>query len=350
MHRIHRVVPLAFLLLSSAASAQSPAFRPRTLSEPVPGQRSVQQGTTTPDLRYAAIVEAPSHDLVIWEILPGGPPRVVRTIPEVWPSRRGLAGLRKGPALRPDGAQVAYGGMDGFARVWDVATGRLLHKLPHSIARGLVRPDTARVVSFDPTGRFLASVGDQVVSVWDLTTGTLRWTSRRGHTDWPPIYDAAFSPAGDVLATVADSGGVQLWSARSGERLGALPTPQRLTNLRFSADGSRIIVTYTRNRDWRTYTYLQVWSLGTSELVRELTWPGIERGLAISPDGRMVLGGSDSLSIWDVATGKEIAVQPHAASTRNRSYPTEVAEWSADGSRLLTVDQLRGVTLWEVAP
>jgi WD40 repeat protein len=160
-------------------------------------------------------------------------------------------------ALSDDGTRLLTGSDDTTVGLWDVAAGTLLQQLfghPRWVdtVRFLHRSDRALSTSgkLTPTtalwdlstGRYLWAVrgsspaavsNDEALlatcfhdlnrpdpvytfSVWDLSTGTLRWTS-------PPlggeVADLAFTPDGRAVLSAAEDGSLHLWSASSGTRI-----------------------------------------------------------------------------------------------------------------------------------
>lgn len=112
----------------------------------------------------------------------------------------------------PDGSLLASASNDGRANIW--REGRLLHSLPHA--------GRLWSTAFDPSGRVLATGGDDlVVRLWDVASGRLLH-ELAGHSR--RVWSVAFSPSGELLASSGDDGVVIVWN------LGEQPT-QRATLL-----------------------------------------------------------------------------------------------------------------------
>src|SRR5262249_14444556 len=90
-------------------------------------------------------------------------------------------------AYSGDGQYLATGCADGFARVWEMPTGRLLGALGHSAH--------VRGVCFSPDGRQLATAcEDGKVRIWNWRTAELA-AGPMSHEDW--VFSVAFSPDGE---------------------------------------------------------------------------------------------------------------------------------------------------------
>ena len=109
----------------------------------------------------------------------------------------------------PDGSLVAGAGLDGAARIWDVAGGRLRYTLMVS------RKDPVSDVAFSPDGLLLLTTGSppRNVATWDVRTGKLLHLLV-GH--FGPVRAGAFSSDGRWIATAGPTT-VGLWQ-RNGEK------------------------------------------------------------------------------------------------------------------------------------
>jgi WD40 repeat protein/transcriptional regulator with XRE-family HTH domain len=208
--------------------------------------------------------------------------------------------------LSPDGrvyAQGFVGEADQDVVLWEVATGRELHRLTgHS--------DGARPVGFTDGGRQIVTWGyEGTARVWDVNSGSLLRVLA-GHTD--AIFDATLSPDKRFLVTTGQDATVRIWN---------LKTPLREDNqlevvrhvLQFSPDG-RVALTM----DPETGEFVLV-EANSFKVLRHLGFKAdVAAGIAgygatasppFSSDGQMVLGSRDSATIlvFDVPSGELIA-------------------------------------------
>jgi WD40 repeat protein/serine/threonine protein kinase len=224
------------------------------------------------------------NDVIIWDLETGRPLHTLR----------GLGGGACSVAFSPDGLRLATGGAeDPTIKIWDVLTGQqtlTLRGHKETIFGLAFSPDGNRLYSasadhtvrvwdgtpveqrtsaelqvlrghegrvnslaFTQDGRRLVSGGmDRTARLWDITTGKELRTLFRGAS---PVYGVALSPDGKTLATgsycafqsTPERPDLRLWDARAWQERLCLPLPNEegggLTNLAFSPDGRRLLLT-----------------------------------------------------------------------------------------------------------
>ena len=108
-------------------------------------------------------------------------------------------------AFSPDGSRLAAGGVgERQATIWDVASRKLLSRLPH--------PNFVTSVAFDPAGRTLAtSASDFKIRLWDLTSQRQIGRPLPGSEAGSGTNVSAFDPSGNHLIAVYDSGAAFVW-------------------------------------------------------------------------------------------------------------------------------------------
>ena len=137
----------------------------------------------------------------LWDVDTGERPRTSGATP----------GAVESVAFSADGKTLGSGGYDDTARVWDVATGKLLATLE--------RDDPVLAVAFSPDGKPLATPPPD-----GATASTTRRPRRSGSGTWPPskplfnlpeqpnqVFAMAFTPDGKSLITASLSGAITLW-------------------------------------------------------------------------------------------------------------------------------------------
>ncbi len=138
-----------------------------------------------------------------------------------------------GVAFSPDGSRIATSSFDGKVILWDAITGKKLLTLYGHTA-------LVRQVVFSPDETRLATAGfDGIAKVWDAVSGKELFTLS-GHSS--AVYAIAFSADGKTIATASTDKTAKLWDADMGKELLTLNTPDELTSVAFSPDGSQLTV------------------------------------------------------------------------------------------------------------
>jgi WD40 repeat protein len=151
---------------------------------------------------------------------------------------------------------------------------------------GFITAQTSPSIAYmeiSPDGNFVAGVGDFVIRIWDSATGLLlHEVSQDGF-----VRDLSWSPDSTRLVTVTSGGFVRVWNiAQPGNPIGTLlaefqPEIVVLETVAWSPDGLQLAVggSYPQPR-------IQLWSANTYQYVTELPWNLIISNIAWNPDGQ----------------------------------------------------------------
>jgi WD40 repeat protein/tetratricopeptide (TPR) repeat protein/tRNA A-37 threonylcarbamoyl transferase component Bud32 len=241
----------------------------------------------------------------------------------------------------PDGRSILTACEDGVARLWDVATGKV-------VVTTSQHKSGLKFATFSPNGQhFVTCSGTSnegsVVRVWDSTTGL---------PSTPPLVHkgmvvplAVFSPDTRWLAMTGqgmgvDSAEVQVWDAATGQQIipPLRPGCHEVSHLEFSPDGSRLLATcnpfFMDRGDVEPAGWVQVWDVATwKPKIPPLKHDFRVWHASFSPDGtRIVSGGNDAKArLWDAATGKPVLKEP-----LHHNYAVHYVTFSPDGKRIVS--------------
>jgi WD40 repeat protein/tRNA A-37 threonylcarbamoyl transferase component Bud32 len=255
-------------------------------------------------------------------------------------------GQRIGPDFAGPGftlQEVAFGeggrtviaiGLDGTFRRWDATTGLTLGGVigapQPDLDTALISPDGLRGLVTSESGE------SWEIRLWDLATGNpIGGPLQHGG----PVFAAAFSPDGKILATGCTDGKVRLWDANTGALVPrSWPCDPRLSRILFSPDGTAL-VSETGEKTTR------IWEVATGATRGdELATGPWDYAAAFSPDGRtLAIGGPDGRArLWDATTGKPLGLAlPHLAWMTHLSF-------LPDSRSLLTCSGERVVRIWSI--
>ncbi len=240
----------------------------------------------------------------------------------LWPPSQQSGGIIPA-ALSPDGTRLIAGHSDGHLRIYDTATGRVLHE-PASLGE-------IRTLRFAPdgSGRFLSGGVSGTLHLWNVHTGE-KLQNFYGHTG--TVLAAAWSHDSLTCASASGDSTVRLWNAATGRP--AAPVMPHLavpTHLEFSPDGTRLA---TCSRD------------GTARLWDPLTGqpvcPPLRQGLActtvrFTADGAaFFVHDHDGFRFWDTATALPVTL--HYQEPVAGGFAIDSESWhsfmSPDGTRV----------------
>ena len=223
------------------------------------------------------------------------------------------------------GRLVVSAGADG-ARIWNVRTRRLLHKL-----LGIGRLNDAEL---SRDGRRVVTAGaDSRVQIFDARTGAHRASLRAG----APVLVARFSPDGRMVVLGDAKGHLSLW--RGGKSRPVLRRQNGpVDDADFAPDGKSVATA--------GFDGVSIWSVPDGRRLRLLRTPDDISRVSWSPDGSLVAAAAHdgTARIWDASNGKRLEV------LKASKLPLTDAVFSPDGRRLLTTGVGLGgnVETWDV--
>ncbi len=222
-----------------------------------------------------------------------------------------------GTAFSRDGRLLAAVINDTEVAIWDVSTGRELHKLrtagPYAVC-----------VAFSADGQRLAvgsvlpsGISPEALQIWNVATGQVCHSPAAFLAG---VQSVAFSPDGKWLAAAIhnydgrhNGGEVRVWDAITWEQIYNLRGHNTYVwSVAFSPDGKRLASAGGTIQGDRRPAEAKIWDLQTGQEVCTLRHSWDVRGVSFSPDGRrLATGGDDGVKIWD---GTPLASPPEPAT------------------------------------
>jgi WD40 repeat protein len=215
-------------------------------------------------------------------------------------------------AFSPDGRWLAASGELGNAKLFEVATGQLVQRMPHkslAVVNFAFSADSKYVVS--------GSQVDGSAVVWEIGSGakvgTFEGLSKQNPKTYEYSKECMLSGDGELVAIAhnasiykwpAKNAKVEIWDVATGRRLQTVELwEQRVSWMVFSPDDTLLLVSLIGADK-------SLWDVKTGKLVRRIpvTFGGNFR---FSPDGRYwAVTRREGIVICDAATGRELRIAP----------------------------------------
>ena len=210
---------------------------------------------------------------------------------------------------------------------------------PGTVRRIPCAPGWCWGMDLSPDGRMVVAAGDSLeFSVWDIATGQEIQRFTNGHTDFPQAV--AFLPDGQSVLSGGLDDTMLLWNITAGTIIRRFENPTGDVNgIAVSPDG-RLAVTGTEGGE------AIVWDLESGESVYRLVHnPDFQvLPVAYSPDSKVVASGSEdgTVALWNVETGELL----HRLAGHTNIVFGLV--FSPDGRKLLSSSADNTMILWDV--
>lgn len=305
---------------------------------------SVNTVAFTTDSRFALTAsgfgERAAH---LWDVNTGQ--KVKSFVEQFAVSRGAISGdgrsiIGVSPDPRPGGKATVH--------LWDVDSERKLRTFEH------VPDSDIHSLAFSPDGRYIAtgtgsftsnqSVGAGFARLWDVSTGKELFKVTHPTT----VSSLAFSPDGRTFASGCADSTARLWDVATGKKLrsfdgrrnGVLSTAS--TDVAFSPDGRYLLTGISPVEYGPEEPFVRLWEVDTGKLLREFKHPAPVWSVAFSGDGKFVLTGSqDSTTrVWKTSTAEELC---RMISFRDGTWVIVDAEGRFDTNNLEEIRGLRWI-------
>jgi RNA polymerase sigma factor (sigma-70 family) len=261
------------------------------------------------------------------------------------PDIPGEFGTELAAAVSPDGRLLAAADwLERSVNLWDMATGRLLRRLPLGGEHRYVRD-----LSFSPDGRTLAAAQYKgFLQSWDVATGREQRTIQlqdpaRANPDFTYFFHLYLSPDARRVSTLEQIFGpggqftrLALWEAATGKLLRQHALPAEARGCAWSADGTAVALTLNDG--------LRLVDVDSGAVRFQTAKAASGHPPAFAPDDRLIAavrrGDKGEVVVWEAATGKEVAAVAAGKAAHFSLAP--------DGRSLITTDE-RALRVWDLA-
>ena len=243
-------------------------------------------------------------------------------------------------AFSPDGSLIATGGEDGILRLHDAQSGSLLRELAD-------HQEWILALDFSPDGESIATIGggwgaafppaDYALRTWNVATGKVQHRLS-GHTSTPRALD--FSPDGIHVATGGLDGRLHIWNVQEPALARVIDVPDPVLHaVCFTPDGAFCAAGGFDGA-------VRLWDHASGTLAAVLHGhDSFVRSIAFAADGRRMLTSSEdnTIKLWDVHQAKV------TRTLRGHRQFTNAAIFDPERNRILSASDDATVRAWTEA-
>jgi WD40 repeat protein len=208
-----------------------------------------------------------------------------------WSSQGGLH-------ITSDSKILATGGTKKGIGLWDVASGK---KIADWVAKREIGDFSWQIKVCPDVGVLVATGGKdaRVIQVCEVKNGKIRKTWQAPEY----LLKVELSADAKLVATVSNQGTVHVWDTFTGEERGKFLDAWAAV---FTSDAKTLVIASTK---FKTWDKISVWDVATCKELRVLE--GTATSLALSTDGKILAGaGKDGIHLWDLATNRLMRTIP----------------------------------------
>ncbi|MBW6491596.1 MAG: protein kinase [Lentimicrobium sp.] len=233
----------------------------------------------------------------------------------------------KSLSILPDGKHVLSGSEDKTLRLWEISTGKEIHRF-----LGHLSKITAMAVSHD--GNYAVSASSEALIIWDIVK---RKEKKRFIKITGFIYSIVFSKNSKYLFTGDLNNGVLKWDISTGTSIMIINVDLKsYPTFEFSPDGTKAV--YVGKDE-----FINLYNLSNGSLIKRFKNETCETYMAaIPPDGKHILSsGGNSYCWWNVSSNR--------SGEKINGQLSRIYRFTLDSRYIFAVSSNNTFKLWEIS-